>query len=611
MNTTAALARPDLGRRRLRTRLAACVGLMSALVIGLFAASSAAPAFAADNTLVSSTPQSGATVDTSPTDITMVFRNALGATANVQMTCGDAGTVVALGTVEILSDGLTLRAPLAGVAPKGACVVAYSVTDTNLQPAGTGVINFTVANDPVSTSSTSTVPGAASAPAATTPTETTAAPSNSGSSSAADDGESGSNEGPLALCRLLSNLFLAMLLGSLVVIAVVWPEGIEYIITVRFLRFAWVGSLIASLLYASALASNITGDSMGSTLLPTGWGDLLDSTSGKAAVLRFVFVAASWYVISRPERVIDTASQLPSFAPPVLAVITLAFSRDQFGLINVTVGIVHVLAMSVWLGGLVLLSKVVLAGPGDEDLVHAVRGFARISTPALWATVATGAIQFFMLDRNALGTGHGLVAILKIIVVAGMVFVGVAARQFINERMNRVSEMTAPLAARLKRALTIEAALGILVLVLTSWLLSMAPSGLTENSNPNLSLGVVHRFSNPALGVEVDVAFTEVVGANDVRIEIISAPTGGVSGLTVDFIPPANSALNGIRITPPLTSPSAAALQKKDGFALNAAGTWTIIVSVNTSAGPTEVAEQTVVVGSEESSVVSITVIAP
>ena len=44
-------------------------------------------------------------------------------------------------------------------------------------------------------------------------------------------------------------------------------------------------------------------------------------------------------------------------------------------------GIVHALAMAVWFGGVVLLARVVLAGPGEEDLVHAVRGFGRISRP--------------------------------------------------------------------------------------------------------------------------------------------------------------------------------------------------------------------------------------
>ena len=72
--------------------------------------------------------------------------------------------------------------------------------------------------------------------------------------------------------------------------------------------------------------------------------------------------------------------------------------------------------MAVWFGGLILLTRVVLAGPGEEDLVHAVRGFARIATPALWATVVTGAMQLFRLDRGALGTSHGLVVIVKTLV---------------------------------------------------------------------------------------------------------------------------------------------------------------------------------------------------
>lgn len=606
MNTPALPARLDLGRRRHTSRRGVLVGLFMALAATLMGGLFGGTAHAVDNTLVSSTPATGSTVDTSPTEVVLVFANQLGASATVSMTCGSTGTPISLGAVEILADGVTLRVPLAGVAPKGPCAVAYSVTDTNLQAAGSGALNFTVANDPVATSSTTTVPGATSVPGATA---TTVAPTP-GSTSTADDGEPGGSEGPLALFRLFSNLFLAIVLGSIVVIAVVWPEGIEYILTVRFLRYTWAASLVSSVLYAGALAANTTGASMGSTLLPTSWGDLFDTTPGIAAVLRFVFVAATFYVISRPERIIDTASQIPAFAPPVLSVVTIAFSRDEFGLIDITIGIVHALAMAVWLGGLVLLARVVLAGSGDEDLVHAVRGFARISTPALWATVVSGGIQFFILDRGALGTSHGLVVILKVAVVAGMVFVGVAARQFITQRMNRVNEMSSPLAARLRRAFTIEAALGVVVLLLTSWLLTLVPAGLGGGDAPDLDLGVVHRFTNPALGVEVDVAFTEVVGVNDVRIEVVTAPTGGVSGLMVDFVPPTDSGINGMRIIPPLTGLGAAALDGKDNFLLNAAGTWTVIVTVNTSAGPTEVARQSVVVG-DQTTVVTVTVAAP
>ena len=74
--------------------------------------------------------------------------------------------------------------------------------------------------------------------------------------------------------------------------------------------------------------------------------------------------------------------------------------------------------MAVWLGGLILLARVVLAGPGEEDLVHAVRGFARISTPALAITILTGFIQMYRLDWGEIFTSsHGRVLFLKSIAV--------------------------------------------------------------------------------------------------------------------------------------------------------------------------------------------------
>ena len=58
--------------------------------------------------------------------------------------------------------------------------------------------------------------------------------------------------------------------------------------------------------------------------------------------------------------------------------------------------------MAVWVGGVVLLARVVLAGPGEEDLVHAVRGFGRISGPAIVVTVVSGLVQLYRLDGGSL-----------------------------------------------------------------------------------------------------------------------------------------------------------------------------------------------------------------
>ncbi|MEI7546738.1 MAG: CopD family protein [Actinomycetota bacterium] len=588
MNATRPSARPALG------------WLFTLTVIGLVGSFWAPTAYAADNTRVSSTPEDGATVQSSPTKIDIVFKQALGAGGTVNMTCtptgATAGAVVALGSVQLLADGKTLRAPLVGSAPKGQCTVAWSVKDTNLQPNGSGAFSFTVANDPAP-STTSTLPFDEDT---TTTAAKTAKPVKQTSAGPSTESTAAGNasKGPLALFRLASNLGLAILFGSLVVIAIAWPEGVEYIITVRFLRSTWFFTIATTFLFTGALASNLTGKGLGSTLLPTGWGDLLDSVPGKAAILRMVFVLAAGYVVTRPERAIDPGSQIPALVPAGIAVATMAFSREQFELIDFTIGTVHALAMAVWFGGLVLLTRVVLAGPGEEDLVHAVRGFSRISTPALWTTVATGAIQLFRLDRGALTTTHGVVVILKTLFVSLMVFVGVAARQFISSRVSRVDVMTAPLALRLRRALGIEAVVGVVVMALTAGLLTLTPAGLGVAGLPGLQLGALHRFQNQTMGIEVTVAFSEKVGANDVRIEVVTVPTTGITGLAVDFLPPDGTAVPGVSINYiPLTGVGAAVLRKSSGFTLGAAGSWTVRVRIGTQ----EVASDVVVVNAGSS----------
>jgi len=569
------------------------VGLVVGVIIAVVGSLWAPTALAADNTLVSSTPAAGATIDSSPASIELTFAQQLGPTNTLTMTCG--GAIVPLGTVlRLAPDQVTLSASLISAAPKGECTVAWVITDLDLQPAGSSSLTFAVANDPVVTlapETTTTLPGDTTPP---TTEATTTSPSTGGSVADETTGSTGSS-GPLGLFRLLSNLGLAVLFGSLVLIAIAWPEGVEYILTVRFLRTTWIVSMVSTYLFAGALAANQTGAGIGSALVPTGWGDLMDSTPGKAALIRLVFVAGSAYVVMRPERVIDPSSQLPALLPPGIAVVTMAFSRADYSLLGNLTGAVHALAMAVWLGGLVLLTRVVLAGPGEEDLVHAVRGFSRIAKPALIATVVTGLIQMFQLDRGAFNTSHGLVVIVKALFVSAMVFVGVAARQFISQRVSRVDTMTAPLATRLRRALGIEALIGVVVMALTAWLLALSPAGLAASDNSSLQLGAVHRFVSTTGTVEIDVQFSERVGANDVRIRV-NTPEAGLTGLTVDFIPPVNSFVNGMTINQiPLAGTGTAVLEKADGFTLNATGTWTVIVSANGAV----VAEQDVFVGGE------------
>jgi copper transport protein len=313
-------------------------------------------------------------------------------------------------------------------------------------------------------------------------------------------------------------------------------------------------------------------------LSPTAWSGLTDTTPGIAALARTIFVLLTGWVVMRPERVIDPATQLPALALPGLAVATLAFDRagGQLALLGYGVGIVHALAMAVWLGGLILLARVVLAGPGEEDLVHAVRGFERISTSALAITIFTGFIQMYRLDWGEIFTSsHGRVLFLKSIAVGAMVFLGVAARQFIKERVSRVDAMTGQLAVRLRRAVGIEAICGVVVLALTAWMLSLPPPKVEAKVDNTDGLAASLHITNDA--ADVTVQFSAVIGPNAVRVEVVQ-PETGIEALAVDFSPPVGAVVPGVILSVPLTEAGTAFLPIEQGLPLGSPGVWTVTV---------------------------------
>jgi copper transport protein len=545
--------------------LAAFVGVA---VVGCFGV---AHVDAADNTLVSSSPAAGSTVDTSPKSLLLTFATPLGNTNSVQVVCN--GSPLAVGTPSVGPDGVSLSVAVPNALPKGDCVVSWLVSQPDGGGGGSSTFQFTITNDTVATL----------APVATTPvngsiaTASTAAPlvaSSSGDTAAPGSGSGG----PLGLSRLLISLGVAVLFGSLVLIATAWPEGVEYILTVRFLRSAWLLTLAFTVFNAACVEARISGNGIGSSLSPTSWGNLTDTTPGIAALARVIFVALTGWVVMRPERVIDPATQLPALALPGLAVATLGFSRSggQLAFLGYAAGIAHALAMAVWLGGLILLARVVLAGPGEEDLVHAVRGFARISTPALTITILTGFIQMYRLDWGEIFTSsHGRVLFLKSIAVGAMVFLGVAARQFIKERVARVDAMTGQLAVRLRRAVGIEAMCGVVVLALTAWMLSLSPPKVAATSDNTKGLAATLQISNES--ADVTVQFSAVVGPNAVRVEV-DKPVTGVAALAIDFLPPAGTTVPSVTLNVPLTAAGVAVLPIEQGLPLGSPGVWTVTV---------------------------------
>jgi uncharacterized membrane protein len=241
--------------------------------------------------------------------------------------------------------------------------------------------------------------------------------------------------------------------------------------------------------------------------------------------------------------------------------------------------------MAVWLGGVVLLARVVLAGPGEEDLVHAVRGFGRLSTIAIVLTVATGVVQMILIDGGSLFTSsHGRVVLLKTVAVAFMVFVGMSARQFVTARLARADELTIPTADRLRRAFGAEAAAGLVVLALSAWLVSLSPPNIATADS--VSYAIELRVESPEADLDVTVKLTnDVVGLAGMWVEV-DAPESDLSGLEVVLTAPANDTIGTITQPVPLTGPGVGVVPEgESGLPLTVAGDWTLTVNAVTANG--------------------------
>jgi copper transport protein len=549
-----------------------------ALLIGVFIAPGSA---LAENSVVSSNPADGSSVETSPATIEITFSEPLGDVNTIAVQCdGDLYTV---GPRQISDDRLTLSAALVTPLPQSDCDVSWGVSDAAGQPNGAGRLSFSVENDaaPVETTTPEATTG-------TVPTDTNgAATPTTTSDEVAALSEVQDGHGPLWLGRLISSLGIAVLFGSLVLIAAAWPEGVEYLLTVRFIRATWMVAFLGTFLYVAAAAAAVTGTGLVSGFNPLSWVDLFSAgIPGIAAVGRMVLITAAAWVAFRPDRVIDPVTQLAGLLIPAGATAMIGLSRTDIDLaiLYVPLSVVHALAMAVWFGGVVLLARVVLAGPGEEDLVHAVRGFGRLSTPAIVVTVATGVVQMVLLDGGSLFTSsHGRVVLLKTVGVAFMVFVGLSARQYVANRLARADEMTVPTADRLRRAFGAEAAAGLVVLALSAWLVSLAP--------PNVDVGGVNyaielRVDAPEADLDVTVKLTSsTIGLAGMWVEV-DAPESGLSGLEVVLTAPPNDTIGTITQPVPLTGPGVGVVPAGDaGIPLTVAGDWSMTINAVTPSG--------------------------
>lgn len=421
-------------------------GLLVAGIAGILAAGiafGAAPA-QAHAVLLQTSPVDGAVLAQQPVQVTMRFDEAVTLTSNsVQLFDADGHPVPAGRPAHPAGSGSTIAAALPARLGEGTYVVSWRVVSADSHVVS-GAFQFSVG--------------------APSPAVVTHGPA----SNALPDGVKKSVD-------VLAYLGFVLVAGGVVFLGFVWPGPGEprrarLLVGGGFVVLA-LGTVLAFLMqypYATAgsLGSAFSASALHSTV-STGLGRAMLVRLGIAALL-------AGAVLARERRAARVVAGLGLLALPFTWTLTDHSRVGAQVWLAVPVGSLHLLAVGVWLGGLVPLAACVLGRVPGTD--RALPRFSRIALPAFAVIVGTGLYQTWRQVGTLPALPHTEFGRLLLIKLGGIVLILVLASQ-----ARRFVHRWQPLTGRpgwpwLRRSLAVEGTLGVAVLAVATVMVNTSPA---------------------------------------------------------------------------------------------------------------------------------------
>lgn len=461
--------------------------LFALAICTVVAATLALPAGSASahNTLLSSDPADGATLTTTPIQITWDFDNAVPLeTMTVTLIDASGARTELSGSTHGAAGDTQVITPLPVVQP-GPVSLRWRLVGPDGHPI-TGRVDFTLAAPiPTTIATTATT---TPAPAVAVPSST-AAPASTGAAIA--DGDDGTYSTPSLLRWILrygSYLAIMAVVGILLTSAFVWSGAGTHPFLRRILSRALFATAILGFLQVLVVASDISGQAPWSS-----FGSILAATTtdaGMAFMIRIVLALSMWivlflYRIAHPD-VYWTAVTLPGLG--LLG--TWAFAGHSRSMrwpaVGVATDVAHHAAAAAWIAGLAIVGWIVIPKTKTDVLVPAVRNFSRVAAVSVGLLVVTGLIQSMRLVGNPtdlLDAGHGRYLALKVVVLAAMLGIANANRRRVDSRLNDPSTLDRHVGA-LRQAVIAEFAIGLIIVGITAAMVVSPPSTSQSGAPP-------------------------------------------------------------------------------------------------------------------------------
>lgn len=383
---------------------------------------------------------------------------------------------------------------------------------------------------------------------------------------------------------------LALVLGCAGFGVLVSPAALRSARTARWVWIGWLVTLVGSVLGVLLDGPYISGLGLGDITQTDLIGETLDTRFGQVWVFRIVLLLLAVPVLrALLARRGDESRSRSVWVVPVAAPLAVALAATpglaghaatgDWVTVAVFIDTLHVLAMAIWLGGLLIVASVLLPGRSVEDLRDPLTRWSRVAFVSIAAVVVSGGFQTWRQVRtlDALrGTDYGRMLIVKLVVFAVLLAVAAFSREIVlrlfpGDPADRVLDEQVEL-RRLRRAVGLEVLAAVAILAVTSLLVNAAPAKTAFGGNANTgAIGV----TLPAKKVWVDITLTPgKKGTNDVHVSTI-APNGApkvVQDLTITFALP-DRKIASIKV--PLRN-LGTGHYLSPGFEIPIAGTWSI-----------------------------------
>jgi len=406
-------------RARPLTRLLALLALVGAIVAG-----TALPA-SAHATLLSTEPTAGGTYAASPSAITLRFSESVEVSLGGVKVFGakDRKQVVTGKSEHPNGDGSFVTVDLPDLGD-GTYVVTWRVISADSHPVE-GAFTFQVGNR-------ATVKNAQGI--ATTLLETSKGSRTVGV--------------VYGIERAVLYAALALLVGGLAFVAFLWPAGRGNRRAAWLVLGGWLGSLVATV--AGIMLEGVygAGYSLSKVFDPTVFGDVIDTRFGHVSLVRLGLLLCAlpllWVVFGRPG---SARRPLPKWwiVPTTLVAVGLCATPGLAG--HASTGIqtgaaipadaLHVLAMCLWLGGLLMLVAAVLPRRDTLEMREVLPRWSSVALGCVVVLVVTGVYQAWRIE-GSIGalkdTDSGRLLLVKVGVFAVLVVVAAFARDVVNRR---------------------------------------------------------------------------------------------------------------------------------------------------------------------------------